>query len=267
VKNELSFCPSCGASIEKDKDTYCPFCGAPTKTEKKAEKPVTDYLQTEVEFPAKPMEPIAAPGGYPTGTSYPAAVAPDPQGLPQLEIRSFWMWTLLGIVTFGIASFIYLYYNIEDLNKLDQYPKPAGVPSTRIDTSNMLIIVLIGFFTGFISIIMLIATYMKFEKLYKYVQAHPQRQQTMPVSGGRLILTSIISSFCLGILSFGIYLPILIIPEDPMLATMIVGIIGGVVGLIAIGFSIYMLTLSAKWQTAYNERARILCPGTPEKSM
>ncbi|MHA1923212.1 MAG: zinc-ribbon domain-containing protein, partial [Candidatus Heimdallarchaeota archaeon] len=103
----MTFCPSCGASIET-KDTYCPFCGAPTITEKKEEKPAADFPAE----PAKPidhMQPIAAPGTITPVTSYPATTAPSSRTAPQLEIRSFWMWFLLGIVTFGIASFVYLY--------------------------------------------------------------------------------------------------------------------------------------------------------------
>lgn len=271
MKNELSsFCPSCGASIE-DSDTYCPFCGAPTKTEKKEEKTVAVYPEPDVDFPAEPAkpiqtyEPIAAPGA-PTGVSYPATTAPGRSSGPQLEIRSFWMWFLLGFVTFGIASLVYLYYNIEDLNKLDQHPKPAGVPSTHTDTSNILILVIIGLFTGFLGIITLIATYMKFEKLHKYITAHPHRQPTIPVSGGRFILTSVLSSFCIGTLSYFVAIPMVFI-QDPMTGMIVTIVLSVVLGIVGLGVSIYLLVQSANWQKAYNERARMLCPGTPEKSL
>ena len=271
MKNDLAFCPSCGASIDAETDTYCPFCGAPTKTEKKEEKSVTDYSETDVDFPAeqaKPiqtMQPIAAPGA-PTGTTYPATTTPGRSAGPQLEIRSFWMWFLLGIVTFGIASIVYLYYNIEDLNKLDQHPKPAGVPSTHTDTSNLLIIVIIGLCTGFLSIIMIIATYMKFEKLHKYVAAHPQRQQTLPISGGKYLLITLCMSFGVGILSYAVTIPAAFIP-DPNTQLIVMLVISLVLSLVSLGVSIYVLIQQANWQKAYNERARMLCPGTPEKSL
>jgi len=262
----LTFCPACGASIE-EKDTYCPFCGSPTITEKKEEKSVTDDLQKDVDFPEEvpppppqTYQPIAAPGT----TSYPQPVKST--SAPQLEIRSFWMWFLLGMITFGIANFVYLYYNIEDLNKLDRHPRPAGVPSTHTDTSNMTILIIIGLFTGFLSIIMIIATYMKHQKLHDYIKAHPQRQQTLPMSGSKYLVFSLCSGFIIGIVVSAVAIPIAFI-EDPMLLVIIGPILYGVVGLISLGVAIYLLLASANWQKAYNERARMLCPGTPEKSI
>ncbi|MHA1243603.1 MAG: zinc-ribbon domain-containing protein, partial [Candidatus Heimdallarchaeota archaeon] len=175
----MTFCPSCGASIET-KDTYCPFCGAPTITEKKEEKSVDDFPAE----PAKPidhMQPIAAPGAtIAPVTSYPATATQHSQTAPQLEIRSFWMWFLLGFVTFGIASFVYLYYNVQDLNNLARHPAPAGVKSSHIDTSNLTLFIIIGLFTGLLSLLLLIGTYLKFQKLHEYINSHPQRQQTVP---------------------------------------------------------------------------------------
>ena len=271
MKNELSFCPSCGASIDADKDTYCPFCGAPTKTEKKEEKVATDYLQTEADFPAepaKPMEPIAAPGTITPVTSYPATTTTTPgsRTSPQLEIRSFWMWFLLGIITFGIASIAYLYYNIKDLEKLAQHPAPAGVKSPTIDTSNLLLFVIIGLFTGLLSLLMLIGTYLKFQKLHEYIKSHPQKQHTLPVSGGKYLLISIGSSLCIGMLSYGVAIPASFIP-DPATAVIVMVVMSVVLVLVSLGVSIYILIQSANWQKAYNERARMLCPGTPEKSL
>ncbi|MHA1187893.1 MAG: zinc ribbon domain-containing protein [Candidatus Heimdallarchaeota archaeon] len=258
----MTFCPSCGASIET-KDTYCPFCGAPTITEKKEEKSAAD-IPAE---PVKPMQPIAAPGTITPVTSYPAATSVTvTHTLPQLEIRSFWIWTLLTMVTGGIAGYVYLYYNIEDLNKLDQYPKPAGVPNTRTDTSNLVILVIIGLCTGLISLIMLIATYMKFQKFHEYVKATPQRQTTIPISGTKFLLVTFGASICVGILAYGVSFLFLIIP-DPMIATIVISIVSGILGLVYIGVLIYGFIQGANWQKAYNERARMLCPGTPEKSL
>ncbi|MHA1442838.1 MAG: hypothetical protein ACTSPK_13405, partial [Candidatus Heimdallarchaeota archaeon] len=128
------------------------------------------------------------------------------------------------------------------------------------------IIVIIGLFTGLISIIMLIATYLKFQKLHEYIKSHPQRQQTLPVTGGRYLLISIGSSFCIGMLSYGVAIPAAFIP-DPFIAMIVMVVMSVVLGLVSLGVSIYILIQSANWQKAYNERARMLCPGTPEKSL
>ncbi|MHA1245103.1 MAG: hypothetical protein ACTSP7_11080, partial [Candidatus Heimdallarchaeota archaeon] len=54
---------------------------------------------------------------------------------------------------------------------------------------------------------------------------------------------------------------------DPATALIVMAVLGVVVGILSIGIGIYLLMQSANWQTAYNERARMLCPGTPEKSL
>ena len=263
----MSFCPSCGASIEKDKDTYCPFCGAPTITEKKEEK-LADDFPAEPAKPIESMQPIAAPGTITPVTSYPATTTTQSsQTAPQLEIRSFWMWTLLGLVTFGIASYVYMYYNIQDLDKLSQHPAPAGVKSTHIDTSNLTILIIVGLITGLIGVLMLIGTFLKFQKLHEYINSHPQRQQTIPISGARYLITSIIGSCVISIIPIAMAIPMAFEMMDETMYLIISAVLYGVMGIGCLIFGIYMLIQQANWQKAYNERARMLCPGTPEKSL
>ena len=36
----------------------------------------------------------------------------------QIKERSYFLWLFLGLITFGICSIIYIYYTMDDLNKL-----------------------------------------------------------------------------------------------------------------------------------------------------
>lgn len=243
----MKYCPHCGAEIEGG-GNFCPICGAEISEEIPSEAP-----PSKEEYPP----------GYQTETVTPR---PPTQRLPQLERRNFWLWFLLSFVT-GIFGIIYLYINISDLNKLDQYPKPKGVPSTHIDEDTMIILGVIGVVVGFLPFVMLYYNYLKFEKLHNYITYHPRKQEKVPISGGEYLKWTIL-----------IFVLFLIGTIVPVLGIVIPSVLGGgytavfiIMIILGIGFfiggiviAIKLVLKTAEWQEAYNERVLMIDPQAPE---
>ncbi|MFW9922074.1 MAG: hypothetical protein ACFFDW_02170, partial [Candidatus Thorarchaeota archaeon] len=156
----MPYCPSCGSEIGVEND-YCPSCGANILkfTEKKT-----------IEFEAPEQIPK--------------------QILPALYQRNYLIWFLLSIAT-GIFSFIYLYFIFDDLNKLDFYPKPKGVPSTAIE-QNKLVLYFVFYIALSVTIIgsfiMLYIIYSKkYSLLNNYLEAHPAKQSSHPITSKKYV--------------------------------------------------------------------------------
>ena len=80
-----------------------------------------------------------------------------------MQEKSWLKWTLLSILTMGICGYIYMYYNLEDLNKL--YAR-AG----RGEALNVGMMFLFYFLIPFVGPIIVI--YTKYQKMNEYVIAN-----------------------------------------------------------------------------------------------
>jgi hypothetical protein len=175
--------------------------------------------------------------------------------LPHLEQRNFWLWFVITICTFGIGGIVYMYLNLDDLNKLDKYPRPKGVPSTEVSLA--LVIVLCCCLPPIGAII---AQYYKFDKLHNYIKYHPQKQRTQVVSGGKFLLISIIGAIIISGASsvMGTAFSIIASTGTPGPWFLISRLFTAFTSLLSLGLSIYILILNYQWQEAFNERARML---------
>lgn len=172
------------------------------------------------------------------------------QQLPILNQRSFWLWLLLSIITLGIGGLIYLYLNLDDLNRLDKYPRPANVPSTKNETVILILLALclppIGLF---------IAMYVKFHKLQRYLAAHPVRGSQQVASGGKVLTIMLFSAFMSVASSLVYRIKMYFFPGPIGPVVYVTTALIGIVGLI---LAIVLLVYNYHWQEAYNERVRLL---------
>ena len=140
------YCQSCGSQSEKGHQ-YCKNCGANLLEVEKKES--SAFYQP----PPPPPPPSQQP--YTQQPTY---------HLPELVQRNYLIWFLLGMAT-GIFTYVYIYFIIEDLNKLAKYETPKGVPSTTIDTTSILIFIVIGFVTG--GLLLPFAMFYTYYQIYK----------------------------------------------------------------------------------------------------
>lgn len=230
----MPYCPSCGAEIG-DHVEYCQNCGARVSVEK-----TKIHSEPIEQMPQKPS----------VGSE-----------LPELVQRNYIIWLILSIFT-GIFGIIYLFIIIEDLNKLDKYPRPTNVPSTKIDTTTIIIWLVAGYLTGILLPFAMAYTYHQiFGKLHNYIVAHPQKQTKNTVSG------SYITKYYIFLYIF-VFLMTACLIAGSVLFTMMgyltlyiaLIVVGGLISLIVSGMGIYMYILQYKWQEAFNERVRIINP-------
>jgi uncharacterized integral membrane protein len=267
----LSFCQNCNKYIGEE-GNFCPFCGAKL-IEKKAEQPAPkgyDHFYTE---PRDTQYPSAYPPSKST-TSEQAQVGKMrekytyKETLPHLETRNYWIWFLLMFL-FSPMGLIYTYVNLEDLKKLDKYPRPSYVPSTYVDPTKWIIILIVTSFIGLSAFVSIYINYLKFEKLHNYIKAHPQKQSTIPASGNKIIWLSILG-FLPGLVALILVLIFALIPlattSDPYAFlysfSYPVGILIAIsaLAIVSIPLSIIRLFLNARWQEAYNERVLMIDP-------
>ncbi|NHJ39439.1 MAG: hypothetical protein FK731_05345 [Asgard group archaeon] len=98
----------------------------------------------------------------------------------ELEIvpeRKYVYWFLLGIITVGIFFLIYLFINIEDLDKHSHYPNDSRGDPIRVNTSQTLMIFIVAICFGFIPILWWIY-YKKYASLYYHLKG--QKYENAP---------------------------------------------------------------------------------------
>ncbi|MHA1156568.1 MAG: zinc ribbon domain-containing protein [Candidatus Heimdallarchaeota archaeon] len=260
----MTYCPACGAEIG-DHLEYCPSCGAQVNVEGKGQIAKPDHDQIQMAKPGHDQfqQPL--------------------QQLPQLVQRNYLIWFLLSYLT-GIFGLVYIYFVFDDLNKLDKYPKPAGVKSTNLD-QNSLILYIVLYVMGFA----LIANYLIYSKKYgmfnDYLDTHPQKQTKLPsrnyiklmvfrdillfVMTGFEIVGFVLYSLAIGA-EYGEYFSIANFgPLSTSMSLVILPFIFiGIGGLFFVGImviAIYMIVLEFRWQEAMNERVSIIDPNFIKK--
>lgn len=245
----MATCPSCGTTVLPS-DAFCPSCGSPLDQRKEF---AGEYQEPkgETDFPKQP---------YPTKMVEHRTAEP-------LVARNYLYWFLISLV-FSPMMFIYYYFNFEDLNKLAKYDRPPGVPSPEVDTNRLIILVVVSVCCGLGIFIFPYIFYLKFEKLYRYIENHPVKLQNKPVSGRKFITAYLIS---FGIMLLGVIFIVVVqvvgVYSGSMTLNLLVipAYIIMVIPSLIIG--IFNIIWSHRWQEAYNELAYKICPDTIQKDL
>ncbi len=251
----MTYCPSCGAEIG-DHLEYCPSCGAQINAEDKNKIPKPGHDEIQM-----------AKSGH----------AQFQQELPQLVQRNYLIWFLLSYLT-GVVMFIYMYFVFDDLNKLDKYPKPAGVKSTYLD-QNTVILYIVLYFLGFGIIANYLVNSKKYGMFNDYLDTHPQKQNKLPSKKYiKLMIVRDILGFLMSGVGMVFYFIFLIgfdmlnigsgIPtfSNAMLIMSIIAIVlTGICFVAVMIIAIYLIVLDFRWQEAMNERVRIIDPNFIKK--
>ncbi len=99
----------------------------------------------------------------------------------QINERSYFLWMFLSIITFGICGIIYVYYTMDDLNKLyARYGKGEAVSVALV-----FILMILGFGT-------LVYMFLIYDKLHEHIKS---QRGSYNVPGG---LGIILWNLCLG---------------------------------------------------------------------
>jgi hypothetical protein len=119
------------------------------------------------------------------------------------EIRSFGLWFLLSVVTFGIANIFYQYYIIKDMERLEyqtkhDYSNAYFARTTRLDAFEMLLWYI--FFSP-------VFFYKKYETLHQHLKTTHRETRDLPPSGQTVVIAFIVIIF-----TFWLVIPLLIVP-------------------------------------------------------
>ncbi|MHA1557739.1 MAG: zinc-ribbon domain-containing protein [Candidatus Heimdallarchaeota archaeon] len=232
-------CKNCGTEVLAG-NSFCHNCGIQIESDSGFKQPDQEYLNQKKQFVVT-QQPLIA--------------------------RNFWYWYLLSMLLSPLM-YLYLYYNFEDLKKLDEYTRPSDAPPMNIDTNKILILGAVAIFCGLSPFIMPYIYYLKFEKLYQYVEAHPSKQQTRPVSGKKFaafyIVYFILTMIVYTIMMLGIYVFKYSSTTGYLIFIVCISAFSFVT---AIAFVIYFVVHSNKWQNAYNEIAYSVCPVTIQQDL
>ncbi|MBN1331053.1 MAG: hypothetical protein JXA54_16390 [Candidatus Heimdallarchaeota archaeon] len=119
------------------------------------------------------------------------------QGLSsQLEIipeRKYILWFLLGIVTIGICFLVYLFINLEDLEKHSQYPNDPRAEPIRVSAMQSLTFFLVALCFGFIPILWWIY-YKKYASLYDHLKKQKNDMAPIKIPHTALYLVPLVIS-------------------------------------------------------------------------
>ena len=164
--------------------------------------------------------------------------------------RNFLLWFVLGIITVGIGFLIYLYLNLEDLEKHSHYPLELKAEPMKINTSSLLMLFFFSICCLFIPILWYMY-YLKYASLYNHIRE--QKNETAPVKISRPIfyMISLVGSHLLAL-----------VPSIVMLATSIDLRTTYPIWFWILTASIIICTLITAvfdyyWQRAFNQHCKI----------
>ena len=173
-----------------------------------------------------------------------------PMTLDKVPQRNYLVWLALGIISVGIVFLIYLYLNLEDLEKHSRYPNELKAKPIEVNASSMLTLFIISICFSFIPILWYIY-YKKYASLYYHLKE--QNYETAP---NKIVhpafymvplILSHLSALVPAIISLTTSINIRV--EYPLIFWLIFA-------LVAI-LSIINITLDYFWQRAFNEHTRI----------
>ncbi|NHJ86014.1 MAG: zinc ribbon domain-containing protein [Asgard group archaeon] len=223
----MIFCPNCGEQ-NSEEHVFCSKCGAELKPDEKK--------GTIMESPRIAYETI----------------------MPTLVRRNYLLWFLYSIII-SFFNAVYLYLNFEDLKSLKAYEPNKIGQILDSDRTKLIVLVVLSIFIPFIYVVL---RYMKYKRLYDYLEGHQIRNYTMPSNPNTQLVVSIMMYF-LSITGYVLYM--VIFYTDLNFATNPLFWVG--IGLLSstVLFSIYFLVCDYYWQKALNERILMINPHAEEK--
>lgn len=201
-------CEKCGSFVEESL-TKCPFCGYEIVSKEDIEAFKTHDLGDDSEIITQQstskslISESEQEGSFVFQTpEIEEMVSTDKEiQFVELEIvpeRKYVYWFLLGIVTVGIFFLVYLFLNIEDLDKHSQYPNdPRGEP-IRVNTSQTLMIFVVAICFGFIPILWWIY-YKKYSSLYYHLKVQKYELAPRKIPHPALYMIPLITSHLLAL--------------------------------------------------------------------
>lgn len=185
VDDEASVCPFCGMRIEQkamqDDNKELPSdytiklddSDSPNliiEKQKASPQPVGDSTSSEdLVFHSLDIEEIEMEEFQ--NQIVPISLSPVPE-------RNYLIWFLLGIATVGVCFLIYLYLNLEDLEKHSHYPLELKAKPIKVNTSSLLMLFFFSICFLFIPILWYLY-YIKYASLANHIRE--QKIDTAPI--------------------------------------------------------------------------------------
>jgi hypothetical protein len=256
----MTTCSKCGSSAEEG-TTYCPFCGAELVIDDPIVQPSEiDDETIEIVIKQKAIQLIDEEQDGETDVLHTLDIEEmdfleeeEQYVTTTLDIvpeRTYIYWALLGVISAGIVFLIYLFINIEDLQKHSQYPKDPRAEKINVNASQTLLFFMIAICFGFIPVLWWIY-YKKYSSLYLHIR--DQRSDTAPFKIPHTIfyMLPLICSHLLAIVP-SIIGSAMKVNVRLVMPTLFWGLMAGVFAL-----SIIPLVLDYLWQRAFNAHLKI----------
>ena len=248
-------CHSCGSIVEEGLKS-CPFCGTKIRTDISIVQPSEiDEETVEIIIKQKAVPIIDEKQDGDTIVLH----TPDIEEMESLDDeeqiitktldivpeRNYIYWFLLGIISAGIIFLVYLFLNIQDLEKHSEYPKDSRADSIKVNSSQTLLFFLIAVCFAFIPVLWWIY-YKKYSSLYYHLRNQKNTTAPFKIPHPVFYMLPLICSHLLALVPSIIGLAIQVIIRDEM-PTLFWGLFGGIMVL-----SIIPIVLDYLWQRAFN---------------
>ncbi len=246
-------CHSCGSIVEEGVKS-CPFCGSKI-IESLVQPSEIDEETIEIIIKQKAEPKIGEEQDGDTVVLHTPNIEEmesldeEEQIITQtLDIvpeRNYLYWFLLGIISAGIIFLIYLFLNIQDLEKHSEYPKDSRAETLNVNSSQTLLFFLIAVCFGFIPVLWWIY-YKKYSSLYYHLRNQKNNTAPLKIPHPIYYILPLICSHLLAIVPsiIGFALQMNIRFEMP---TLFWGLFGGIIVL-----SVIPIVLDYFWQRAFN---------------
>ncbi|MEA2070520.1 MAG: DUF4234 domain-containing protein, partial [Asgard group archaeon] len=173
----------------------------------------------------------------------------EPRTLPKIPIRNFFLWLGLGLVSFGIFYLVYLYLNIEDLEKHSKYPNEPKAEDIDISATKILMLFLVSICFGFIPILWWIF-YKKYAGFYNHIKNQSRENAPHKIPHPAYYMTLVIISNLLALV------PAILTFFEINLRVSYPGIFW-LISSVLIALSIGIIILDYFWQRAFNSHSKI----------
>lgn len=262
----MPICKNCNSTISEEAE-ICPFCGQPLadsiKTKSSADLVPSKNSSSNESARISPQPIYQHVGEIDFSDQY-VFTSPDteelelqeyqeqtiPANLEPLPQRNYWLWFLLGVITLGIGFLIYLYINLEDLEKHSVYPNEFKAEDIEVNASSILLLFVVSICFFFIPILWYIY-YKKYASLYYHLK--DQKKDTAPY---KLVHPAYYLSCVIVTNLLALVHPIIYTFTEIDIQMTIPAVFWAIVGLVIV-FTIPTFILDYLWQRAYNAHAEI----------
>ncbi|HUT80411.1 MAG TPA: hypothetical protein VMZ29_04335 [Candidatus Bathyarchaeia archaeon] len=184
----------------------------------------------------------------------------EEQGIsPQLEIipeRKYILWFLLGIITVGICFLVYLFINLEDLERHSQYPNDPRAEPISVSAMQSLTFFLIALCFGFIPILWWIY-YKKYASLYNHLKKQKQDIAPMKIPHTAIYLIPLIISHLTALVPTIVGWILTAINEDAINIRLSMPWLFWSIWALVLLLTIFTSILDYLWQKAFNAHNRM----------